>query len=172
MFRDDFATKAGQDKSTSLAVRRQQGPAGALDLSVRPFSLASFVCAFSYFSATCRLNFEVFSACYSRSRSFWFAGIARWVVARRWKDIGSLVDHSTFFHSRFQLALRCLMVTVQVFVSAPQDSTCQAPSDDIPLTVPLHLSAYLPLFLVICLRTLFALQIARKVNIHVKKCTY
>lgn len=58
--------------------------------SVSPSSSLSFLCLcdFLFFRIICELNFPIRFACYSIS--FLFAGIARWVVARRWKDIGFL----------------------------------------------------------------------------------
>ena len=87
---------------------------GALDLSVRPCSL-SFL-RFLHFLAlsfTCKFEFESSLCMLLRSHSFWFAGIARWAVARRWKDIGSLVGHSTF--SPFLLSACLAMSSVTAY---------------------------------------------------------
>lgn len=142
MFRGGFATKAGQDKSAGSAVRRQQGLVGALDLSVCPLPLAICVHAFSYFSnnlrtelhsSLCMLFDLIPSIC-------WHSAVGGSEALEGYRFPWSIVQHC----SRFQLVLRCFMVTVQVFISALQVSACRASPDDTPWTVPLHLTTCLP----------------------------
>jgi hypothetical protein len=91
--------------------------------SVSPSLFLGAFCVFAFpcSSFTCKFEFESSLCMLLRSHSFWFAGIARWAVARRWKDIGSLVGHSTF--SPFLLSAYFAMSSVTAY--CPGSSSLQ-----------------------------------------------
>lgn len=116
--------------------------------SVSPFSFFSFLCLCdSFFSNNLRDELPIRFACCSIS--FLFAGIARWVVARRWKDIGFLGRSFTFFRSQFQLVLRCLMVNSQICILLRRVPMCQTRHCISPLACRFSQSAVSALQIVI-----------------------